>query len=78
MHQLEAMLEQLIKQRTALINQFEALKQMARPGKTALNTLSKAIASIKNQFIVIEQKMHQIVQIDWLEPYEKVDIDERN
>jgi len=71
LHQLETVLEQLIKQRTALINQLEALKQMPRPSKTAIEALSKAIASINKQIKAIEKKMHQIVQIDCPDAYEK-------
>ena len=71
LQQLETVLEQLIKQRTALKNQLEALKQMPRPSKSAIKALETTIKLLDKQIETIEQKMHQNAQSDCPEAYEK-------
>lgn len=69
--QLQTVLEQLIKQRTALKNQMEALKQMPRPSKSAIKAIETMIKAINKQIKAIEQQMVQKAQEDCPQAYEK-------
>lgn len=69
--QLQTVIGQLIKQRTALKNQMEALDQMPRPGKSAINAIETVIKAIQKQIMAIEQQMAQIAQEECPEAYEK-------
>lgn len=71
LRQLETVLEQLIKQRTALQNQLEALERLPRPSKAAIKALKDAINAIDKQIEAIKQQMHQDAQIECSEAYEK-------
>jgi transposase len=71
LRQLETVLEQLIKQRTALQNQIEALKQLPRPSKAAIKALKDAIKALDQQIEAIKQRMHRDAQIECPEAYEK-------
>jgi transposase len=71
LRQLETVLEQLIKQRTALQNQIEALEQLPRPSKAAIKALKDAIKTLDQQIEAIKQQMHQDALTDCPEAYEK-------
>jgi len=71
LRQLITVMDQLIKQRTALMNQIEALEKMPRPCKAAIKALKQAIAAINKQIEILEKAMLKNVQIDCPEAYEK-------
>lgn len=71
LRQLLAVMDQFIKQRTALMNQIEALEKMPRPSRTAIKALKKAIAALDKQIEALEKAMLKNVQIDCPEAYEK-------
>jgi transposase len=70
LQQLETVLEQLIKQRTALINQLEALNQMPRICKSANDILKKLIDEISNEIKAIETLMRYNADKDCPGAYE--------
>jgi transposase len=61
LEQLEGVYNQLKKQRTALLNQLEALKQLPYQSKDAIAALVKAIQEIEKALEDLRKKMHKRV-----------------
>jgi transposase len=59
LEQLEGVYNQLMKQRTALLNQLEALRQLPYQSKDALAALVKAIQEIEKALEGLRKKMHK-------------------
>ena len=69
--QLQKVIEQLIKQRTSLKNQMEAMKQMPRPSKPAIKAIRKVTNVLEKEIKAIEQQMAQQAQQECPQAYEK-------
>jgi transposase len=65
LRQQQTVLEQLKKQRTALLNQLEALSQLPRPNREALRAIKKVLASLEKTIKDLEAaQQHRIRQTD--------------
>lgn len=71
LRQLQTVLAQLIKQRTALKNQLEGLKPMPRKCKEAIKAIEKIINYLTKQIKEIETQITQKASSDCPEAYEK-------
>lgn len=60
LHQLQGVYNQLIKQRTALVNQLEALKQLPHWSKDAIAAITKAIQQIDEALKDLAEKMRKL------------------
>jgi transposase len=64
LRQQQTVLEQLKKQRTALLNQLEALSQLPRPSRDAVRAIKKVIASIEKTIKDLEAAQQLRVRQD--------------
>ena len=71
LQQLQTVIVQLIKQRSALKNQLEALQQMPRPSIPAIKAIEAMKNALEQQIKSIEEQMHLTAQLDCLDAYEK-------
>jgi transposase len=62
LRQQQTVLEQLKKQRTALLNQIEALSRLPRPSRDAIRAIKKVLASLEKTIKDLEAAQHQRVR----------------
>src|SRR3954470_22541342 len=62
LRQQQTVIEQLKKQRTALLNQIEALSQLPRPSREAIRAIKKVIASLEKTIKQLESAQQQRIR----------------
>lgn len=70
--QLETVIEQLTKQRIALVNQLEALNQYPIKNKKAIKTLEKLIEELAKQIKELEEEAARLVKKEYGQMYDNI------
>jgi transposase len=70
--QAETAIEQLIKQKTALLNQIEALEHLANPDKMVLKTLKDVIATLNIKIKELQDEVEKGIKQTYPEVYSNI------